>query len=495
MSHGFKAKCFKKTQMNTEPINQIAIVGGGIAGASIALYLSELGLDVTLLEKGPSLVNGPPICHLHAGGNLYREISQQQCLTLLAESIDLLRLYPFAADYRPTVVAVPKRDKGCPEQLLPRLKSLQAEYARLIDLDEQNKVLGESQDYFKLFTREQLDLLAVQALVKKPKTLDQWLIPFAKNVDLEQLQFPVIIVQEYGLNPFRLAASVELSLDKNANCEVLTNTQVKHVSACTESNSWTIDYQQAGINKQQQFTYLINAAGFRSGLIDNMLGFKRNRLVEFKAAYVTQWDECDCTWPEVVFYGERGTPNGMAQFTPYADGFFQIHGMTEDITLFKQGLVASSEQSAQPELAGHLLNKINKGWSEQLKMERTLRSIKHISQYIPSFSSAKVAAKPLFGAQQIPGDDATLRAANVSFEGPRYARCEIVKASSVLNAADIIVDQLIATGLFAENTTKTRSFPSAQSITEQAITIRAEQLTRERNYPESLADITTRKTF
>ena len=169
--------------------------------------------------------------------------------------------------------------------------------------------------------------------------------------------------------------------------------------------------------------------------------------------------------------------------------------MTEDITLFKQGLVASSEQSAQPELAGHLLNKIDKGWSEQLKMERTLRSIEHISQHIPSFNSAKVAAKPLFGAQQIPGDDATLRAANVSFEGKRYARCEIVKASSVLNAADIIVEQLIATNLFAENITKIRSFPSGQSITEQAITKRAEQLTRERNYPDSLADITTCKSL
>ena len=48
---------------------KIAVIGGGIAGASIALYLSEIGLKVDLFEKGTSLVNGPPICHLHAGGN------------------------------------------------------------------------------------------------------------------------------------------------------------------------------------------------------------------------------------------------------------------------------------------------------------------------------------------------------------------------------------------------------------------------------------------
>ena len=37
----------------------IAVVGGGIAGATIALYLSEIGLKVSLFEKGPSLVVVP----------------------------------------------------------------------------------------------------------------------------------------------------------------------------------------------------------------------------------------------------------------------------------------------------------------------------------------------------------------------------------------------------------------------------------------------------
>ncbi|HFU74035.1 MAG TPA: FAD-dependent oxidoreductase, partial [Helicobacteraceae bacterium] len=107
---------------------KIAVIGGGIAGATIALYLSEIGQDVTLFEKGPSLVNGPPICHLHAGGNLYREISDEQCITLLHESIDLVRFYPDAIDYRPTVIAVPVEDSGSPQELYRRLNLLQNEY-------------------------------------------------------------------------------------------------------------------------------------------------------------------------------------------------------------------------------------------------------------------------------------------------------------------------------------------------------------------------------
>lgn len=83
---------------------KIAIVGGGVAGASVALVLGELGVSVTLFEAGESLVSGPPMCHLHAGGNLYREISDEQCKRLLKESIEFVRLYPSVIDYRPTVI-------------------------------------------------------------------------------------------------------------------------------------------------------------------------------------------------------------------------------------------------------------------------------------------------------------------------------------------------------------------------------------------------------
>ena len=39
----------------------IAIVVGGIAGTTSAIHFSEMGFKVTILEKGPSLVNDPPI--------------------------------------------------------------------------------------------------------------------------------------------------------------------------------------------------------------------------------------------------------------------------------------------------------------------------------------------------------------------------------------------------------------------------------------------------
>lgn len=55
-------------------VKKVGIIGGGIAGSTIAMKLSEKNIQTVLYEAGRSLVNGPPFCHLHAGGSLYREI-------------------------------------------------------------------------------------------------------------------------------------------------------------------------------------------------------------------------------------------------------------------------------------------------------------------------------------------------------------------------------------------------------------------------------------
>ena len=470
--------------MSTEA--KIAIVGGGVAGATAALYLSEIGLKISLFEKKQCLVNGPPFCHLHAGGNLYREISDEQCITLLKESIDFLRFYPQVVDYRPTVIVLPKDDKGKPEDLLPRLHILRDEYETLIQADVHNKVLGESTDYFKLFDRQKMEQLRKEEIVDSPSTIDEWMIPVAKNIDFDKVQFPLLMVQEYGLNLFRLAASVTLALEKISNCRVFFNTKVTDIKKNEQKEGWNVSYAYKGENKKEHFDYLINAAGFRSGKVDDMLGFKRQRFVEFKAAYVSKWNDQNTIWPEVVFYGERGTPQGMAQFTPYPGGYFQLHGMTKNITLFTEGLVKSSKQSAQPELNRDFLEKLENNWKWSDIRERSQSAINHLSQFIPSFSLGEVGSKPLYGAQQIPGLDDSLRAADVSFE-ERYARCEIVKVSSALSAVDAIMKELIHLGYVDQKLYQKRDFTSIKSLKESDIDAYAKSLCRARDYPTCLA--------
>ena len=470
---------------------KIAIVGGGVAGSSIALYLSEMGLDITLFEKGKSLVNGPPICHLHAGGNLYREISDEQCVTLLNQSIDLLRFFPDAVDYRPTVVAVPIDDEAEPEGLCGRLHLLRDAYKLLIEKDVENKVLGEVGDYFRTFGRDELERLRECKTKEIPQNLEDWMIPVAKNLDLDTVKYPLVMVQEYGLNIFRIASTLALSLEKIPNAKTLVNTKVKNITKNSVSKSFKIEYSSKEYRKEEEFDFLINAAGFRSGDIDDMLNFKRDRLVEFKAAYVTKWESCDTLWPEIIFHGKRGTPKGMAQFTPYPNGYFQLHGMTNDITLFEDGLVKSSSKSAQPKLDNRFIQKIDKSWKFSDVKRRTALAIEHVANFIPGFKEGEMSSKPLYGAQQIPGKDATLRASDVSFVEENYARCEIVKASSVLSMADDITKELIKLGYLDSSLKGYRDFKNMRSIKTQKIAAYSEVLCLQREYPRELAHISS----
>ena len=463
---------------------RIAVIGGGIAGSTIALRLASLDINVTLFEEGASLVNGPPVCHLHAGGNLYPDISDEQCLTLLEQSISTMKIYPHSINKRPTVIAIPQRDTGNIEKLLPRLELLTQRYKALIVENESNKVLGEPDDYYQMFTRDDLEQLKTALQPSEISKFSDWMIPVAKNLDLDSVKFPLLMVQEYGLSLFRIAASTELSLNASASCNLLVNNKVTNV-AYTADKTWLITHSEDNKQTTTEVDYLINACGYRTGVIDDMADTPKERMVEFKAAYITHWQQSE-RWPEVIFHGQRGTPEGMAQLTPYPNGYFQLHGMTEEITLFKNGLATTTDGSAQPKLDKSFINKLVQGWDQEESDSRTQKAIDHISYFIPSFTSAAIAGRPLFGAQQIPGKDVSLRAYDVSFEGQQYARAEIVKASSALTVADQIIHKLFD---YSYEQLSCISSPGFVELPESDIDRLACNIAQDRQYPTSLAKI------
>ncbi|GAL14446.1 hypothetical protein JCM19233_5458 [Vibrio astriarenae] len=85
-------------------------------------------------------------------------------------------------------------------------------------------------------------------------------------------------------------------------------------------------------------------------------------------------------------------------------------------------------------MPNHLTSKLEQGWESDVMEKRTRGAIDFVARLLPSFTQANCAGTPLFGAQQIPGNDDTLRAADVSFAGDGYARLEIVKARPRLKA-------------------------------------------------------------
>lgn len=467
-------------------VYKVGIVGGGVSGAVTALELDKYGIDNVLFEKESSVVNGPPFCHLHAGGNLYPDISDEQCRILMKQSIEMARLFPQSIDERPTFISIQKSQKYSVEEIQDRLKMLVNYYKSLIDEDSENEILGAPEDYYKTYSKADLVELYKNDYSENPTTPDQWMTNAIKFIDYAQVKTPVTLVQEYGWNLFRLGAQAQLALKKAKNSLLKVNTEVKSIKDVRNTQrdyNWEIHTE----NEVFKVNYLVNASGFKTGEIDETLHITSERLIEFKAAYVSKWEPIAGLIPELIFHGERGTPNGMVQLTPYSGDYYQIHGMTPDVTLFKDGLIKSRDNEAQPHFNKEINQKLIKGWDSEDIKTRTEKAISSVAKFVPTFKSATVGGPPLFGAQQIPGKDETLRVGEVSFPSSSYARSEIVKASSALTVANQIIDKIQEEGIVPFIPAKTKLNPLLASISKPEIDKMAAHLALSRSYPEALS--------
>ena len=471
-----------------DKIYNVGIIGGGISGVVVALELAKHKVDTILFEQEKNLVNGPPFCHLHAGGNLYPDISDEQCKILMKEAIGMARLFPQSIDERPTFISIPTSEKYEVSKINSRLEMLVEYYKKLITEDPSNKVLGAPEDYYKAYTKDDLIALAEQPTVKHPKSADEWMSNTIKLIDYQKLKTPVYIVQEYGWNLFRLGAQAQLALNKTEKCTLKTNTNVTNIKDVRNKN---VDYNwevQTG-DSLYKVNYLVNSCGFKTGDIDTHLNLNAARLIEFKAAYVSKWKPISGLIPELIFHGKRGTPNGMVQLTPYCEDYYQIHGMTADVTLFKNGLIHSKNNEPQPEFNGAINRKIHHGWKKEEIKTRTENAIKLVTQFVPSFKSATVGGPPFYGAQQIHGNDPNLRVGEVSFPYKYYARCEIIKASSALTVANKIIHKIQEEKIIHLIPKSLHQNLLLDSIPKNEINKFARKLAIQRGYPKALSQL------
>ncbi|MDO6761493.1 FAD-dependent oxidoreductase [Tamlana sp. 2_MG-2023] len=475
-----------------DKIYNVGIIGAGVSGVVTALQLAKHGIDSVLFEQEKSVVSGPPFCHLHAGGNLYPDISESQCKLLMKQSIEMARLFPESIDERPTFISVPKTEKYEFNKLEERLDMLVQYYEDLIAEDPANKILGAPEHYYKIYTEAELNVLAKQPTIKHPKSPDQWMTNTIKLIDYKKLKMPVILVQEYGWNLFRLGAQAQLALDKTPFCDLKTNTSVTSIKDVRKQN---LNYNWEITTKDEVYkvNYLVNSCGFKAGEFDESLHLNTERLIEFKAAYVSKWDPIPGLIPELIFHGERGTPRGMVQLTPYCDDYYQIHGMTNEITLFENGLVKSKNNVPQPEFEDGIKQKLTRGWDYKEVKSRTEKAIASVTKFVPSFKSASVGGPPLFGAQQIPGDDPSLRIGEVRFPCKTYARSEIVKASSALTVANQILNKIQEIGIMPSINDEGSQNSILESISKDDIDALAEALAEQRGYPKSLSRLVIEK--
>lgn len=467
----------------------VGIIGGGVSGAVTALQLSDLGIDNILFEKKENLVSGPPFCHLHAGGNLYPEIPLEECKTLLKQSIEMARMFPHSIDKRPTFIAIPTTEKYSVDFIVNRLKKLKEYYRELIVEDAENQILGPADEYFKVYNKEEVAELSKTSTKLEPVTSDEWMRNAVEIVDTSKLKTPIILVQEYGWNFFRLAAQSQLALNESENCTLRTGTTITSIEDVRDKNlnyNWLVHTDKETF----ELDYIVNSAGYKNTELEDDLDVHEDKHVEFKASYISQWKSPHGLIPEIIIHGERGTPHGMVQLTPYCENYYQIHGMTKDVTLFDGGLLKLDDKNSKANFNAVIQKRLEIGWDESDVDARTKRAINSVTQYIPAFKNATVGGPPLFGAQQIPGKNPDLRVGEVSFPYDNYARTEIVKASSALTVANQII-----TNMGEDQNTSSTTNQLLENVQISKLESKALELTKARGFPGGMSKLLVKESL
>ena len=412
---------------------RIAIIGGGISGTLSALKLAELSnVSVDVFEKRSALLSGGPWCHLHSGGFLYPSISLQDCQTLLHHSLLFAEKFRDCIIPRPTIIALRKSSKFLAKELVYKCEFIQSAYSYWIATN-QKAPLGIVDLFSAIYTRE--DILHFKQFGKFPESYNNnklsrdfhnpYVASFCQLLqNIDDIQYPFISVCEFGVNQAKVIQELVESIDSLNNVNVFTNTK----AVITRSENYTC-WAVNGHN----YDFLVNAAGCYSLEI---FPSNQHEILELKSSWLVQNDDIEGDLPEIAIIGERGTPNGMIQITPHANGLFQIHCMTQDSTLIDStsfySLSTQNIESYFPRNVHDIVK--NDKLNEQEIYSRSKAAIDNVSAVLPKFSNSIVINQNHFwGIQRIPFTSKEKRISRVVFPHRNYAELRVVKAISTVS--------------------------------------------------------------
>ncbi len=204
---------------------KITILGGGIAGVSLALKLADAGFEVEIYEQYSEILSGSSDntpCRIGIGVHYFdlaTAIKYLQC------SINVLKQYPEyvvghdldqSHPYRHVVYFVMKDSIFPLEKIRELHEALRNEYIRLIALDEKNKVLGEPEDFSK-----EIDKHNFQHLI---------------NTDIVQTGF---VTAEQTLDWPKLKADLIHRVNYHPNIRVYRNAEVLGISPGDKSTNYS----------------------------------------------------------------------------------------------------------------------------------------------------------------------------------------------------------------------------------------------------------------
>lgn len=384
---------------------KIAIIGGGISGVVSAVKLSKdlPDCDIDLYEKKQSLLNGPPYCHLHAGGFLYPEMPLADCKELMLDSIEFANMFPDAIIHRPTVIAFNKHSSYNPHVLNHKCFHLSRTYALA-----GTTPLGETHLFYAMYSYEDAVYFKkhghfYKTADKARRYHDTFVSQFLNLLtDINSIKYPFACVNEPGIDQQKVVDYC-LELLKESRVKLHLATDIKSHDIHNVSKTWYI--------KDSRYDALVNAAGHASRDV-----FPNVSMVEFKSSFVIQNSLDQLLLPEIAIIGKRQTENGLLQITPIGNNEFQLHSMTTDSSIIT---TASS----------HVSNLVFDAH------QRTAKALERIIAFMPSFDSSVILNKALSGVQRISNEASLEKRVSQIICDPskNYAELQTIKASSAVS--------------------------------------------------------------
>ncbi|NDC95017.1 hypothetical protein EB118_14880 [bacterium] len=306
---------------------RIAVVGAGVGGVYAAICCAKAfrepgsrgsNVHIDVYEKGNSILNGPPYCHLHAGGFLYPEISTIDAQILFQHAIEFALEFPDALQHKPCIIAYNKKSKYVANDLVYKCKVIHYLYNCYYKTFGKTP-FGPIDNFYYVYQRKDVDYYLKHGTFNVQNTFHD---PYAKKfidalVDINSIKYPFISVCEYVINQNMIEQTLADNFFRQPNITLYTNTFVS-VDALRNAYDW-----------------VISARGFYS-VKDN---------VEYKSSWLIHIPRFT-DFPEVAIIGERGTDNGMIQITPTStqSQVFQVHCMTKDSTIISDRITVISNK-------------------------------------------------------------------------------------------------------------------------------------------------------
>lgn len=382
---------------------KVAIVGGGIGGVFTAIQLAKRqNTKVDVYEKNNGILQGPPYCHLHAGGFLYPEISTIDSQALFCHAAMFAEYFSEAIVRRPCIIAYNKHSNYNTFDLLHKCKVIKYLYNCWHGLHGSTP-FGPIDNFYCAYYKDDVIYYKENGCMPSNdnpanKFHDQYASAFFELLDdIDSIKYPFVSVCEFIIDQ----AAVESQLVNEFNkCDITLhkNTFVQNI------------LQQL----QSHYDVIIDCTGRGS---TSESPSESPILAEYKSSWLVKCPR-GANFPEIAIVGERGTYNGTLQITPIGTHTCQVHYMSHTSTIIKEYTHGDE-----------ILPVSNKNL--RIRANIAIDKVKRFSKYFCDIFEIH-STRNTGGIQRVVGNSAENRVSSVYLSEKGVIHMKLVKAMSVV---------------------------------------------------------------